>query len=234
MAEKRFLDFLDRIDGGGMGQSGDTFEGGGLLSMLGNLFASPYGSQNPDRRARRDAFYAGQMGEPMAASGFNSTPVRTVGEMRPKPPTEAERIGLNPPSAYDALSPARDPYDMMENRYGPAQTSPAQTSPARDPYDMMENRYGPAQAPAVDPRPDALRQGMQPSAFEATSPARDLQDMQQRANYAPTTGTQADLFLASLRAQYGSSKANAIAKAPFALDLFKQYVNNNYQLPRGY
>ena len=174
MAEKRFLDFLDRFDGGGMGQSGDTFEGGGLLSMLGNLFASPYGSQNPERRARRDAFYAGQMGgqmgEPMAASGFNSTPVRTVGEM----------------------------------------------------------------ATGVDPRPAVLRQGMQPSAFEATSPARDLQDMQQRANYAPTTGTQADLFLASLQAQYGSSKANAIAKSPFALDLFKQYVNNNYQLPQGY
>ena len=215
MAEKRFLDFLDRFDGGGMGQSGDTFEGGGLLSMLGNLFASPYGSEDLDRRARRDAFYAGQMGgqmgEPMAASGFNSTPVRTVGEMAPAvdPRPAVLRQGMQP-SAYDALSPARDPYDMMENRYGPAQ------------------------APAVDPRPDALRQGMQPSAFEATSPARDLQDMQQRANYAPTTGTQADLFLASLRAQYGSSKANAIAKAPFALDLFKQYVNNNYQLPRGY
>ena len=82
MAEKRFLDFLDRIDGGGMGQSGDTFEGGGLLSMLGNLLASPYGSEDPERRARRDAFYAGQMGgEPMAASGFNPAPVRTAGEM---------------------------------------------------------------------------------------------------------------------------------------------------------
>jgi hypothetical protein len=80
MAEKRFLDFLDRIDGGGMGQSGDTFEGGGLLSMLGNLLASPYGSEDPERRARRDAFYAGQMGgEPMAASGFNSAPMAASG-----------------------------------------------------------------------------------------------------------------------------------------------------------
>ena len=190
MAEKRFLDFLDRIDGGGMGQSGDTFEGGGLLSMLGNLFASPYGSEDLDRRARRDAFYAGQMGgqmgEPMAASGFNSTPVRTVGEMAPAvdPRPAVLRQGMQP-SAYDALSPARDPYDMMENRYGPAGD--------RDPYDM-----------------------------------------QQRVNYAPTTGTQADLFLATLRAQHGPTKANAIAKSPFALDLFKQYVNNNYQLPRGY
>ena len=80
MAERKFLDFMDRIDGGGMGQSGDTFEGGGLLSMLGNLFASPYGSEDPERRARRDAFYAG---EPMAASGFNRTPVQMASEMSP-------------------------------------------------------------------------------------------------------------------------------------------------------
>lgn len=120
MAEKRFLDFLDRIDGGGMGQSGDTFEGGGLLSMLGNVFASPYGSRDPERRARRDAFYAGQIGgEPMDASGFNSASVRTASELAPTPPTTYERERLNPPTAFTPVSPARDPYDMQENRYGP-------------------------------------------------------------------------------------------------------------------
>jgi hypothetical protein len=205
MAEPRFLDFLDRIDGGGKGQSGDTFEGGGLLSMLGNLFASPYGAKNPERRARRDAFYAGS---PMAATGFDpsfsqgdKSPVRTVSEMRP----DVLRQGQQP-SAFEALSPARDPYDMMENRYGPAQ-------------------------PAAGTRPDVLTTGQQPSAFEALSPARDLRDMQQSANYAPTTGTQADLFLASLRSQHGPEKAYAIAKSPFARDLFNHYINNNYTLP---
>jgi hypothetical protein len=103
MAEPRFLDFLDRIDGGGKGQSGDTFEGGGLLSLLGNLLASPYGSQNPERRARRDAFYAG---EPMAASGFNPPPARDS--------QYSERGSVGMPQAS---SPARDPYDMQENRY---------------------------------------------------------------------------------------------------------------------
>ena len=123
MAERKFLDFLDRIDGGGMGQSGDTFEGGGLLSMLGNLFASPYGSEDPERRARRDAFYGG---EPMAASGFNPAPVRAAGEMAtggdlqysgrdPRPavlregmqpaayeaPSPLERFGGQPPAAYE-------------------------------------------------------------------------------------------------------------------------------------
>lgn len=202
MAEPRFLDFLDRIDGGGKGQSGDTFEGGGLLSMLGNLLFSPYGSKNPERRARRDAFYAGS---PMAATGFNpsfsqgdKSPVRTVSEMRP----DVLRQGMQP-SAYEALSPARDPYDMMENRYGPAGGT----------------------------RPDALTSGQQPPAYEALSPARDPRDMQQRADYAPTTGTQADLFLAALRSQHGPEKAYAIAKSPFARDLFSHYINNNYTLP---
>ena len=60
MAEKKFLDFLDRFDGGGMGKSGGKFEGGGLLSMLGNLFADPYGSDDKARMASRDAFYNAQ------------------------------------------------------------------------------------------------------------------------------------------------------------------------------
>lgn len=41
----RFTGLLDMIDGGGGGKSGDKFAGGGLLSMLGNLFAKPYEAQ---------------------------------------------------------------------------------------------------------------------------------------------------------------------------------------------
>lgn len=41
----RFTGLLDMIDGGGGGKSGDRFQGGGLLSMLGNLFAKPYEAQ---------------------------------------------------------------------------------------------------------------------------------------------------------------------------------------------
>lgn len=42
---KRFTGLLDMLDGGGAGASGDRFEGGGLLSMLGNLFAKPLEAQ---------------------------------------------------------------------------------------------------------------------------------------------------------------------------------------------
>jgi hypothetical protein len=37
--------FNDMIDGGGAGASGQSFEGGGLLSMIANMIASPRGSQ---------------------------------------------------------------------------------------------------------------------------------------------------------------------------------------------
>ena len=43
---KRFTGLLDMLDGGGAGASGDKFEGGGLLSMLGNLFAKPLEAQD--------------------------------------------------------------------------------------------------------------------------------------------------------------------------------------------
>jgi len=61
MANKRkFLDFLDMIDGGGAGQMGDKFEGGGLLSLLANMAASPYGSEDEMRRKARQDFYSSQ------------------------------------------------------------------------------------------------------------------------------------------------------------------------------
>jgi hypothetical protein len=37
--------FNDMIDGGGANASGQSFEGGGLLSMIANMIASPRGSQ---------------------------------------------------------------------------------------------------------------------------------------------------------------------------------------------
>ena len=76
MAERKFLDFLDRFDGGGAGAMGDKFEGGGLLSLLGNLLASPYGSEDERRAAARRAFYESQAGTdaPMATTDSGLAP----------------------------------------------------------------------------------------------------------------------------------------------------------------
>ena len=53
MADK-FLDFIDMIDGGGYGEGkmGDKFEGGGIFSMLANALATPYGSEDDERKRR--------------------------------------------------------------------------------------------------------------------------------------------------------------------------------------
>ena len=51
---KRFTGLMDMIDGGGAGASGDRFEGGGLLSMLGNLFMKPIEAQDNVERISRD------------------------------------------------------------------------------------------------------------------------------------------------------------------------------------
>ena len=52
---KRFLGFMDMIDGGGAQATGDKFEGGGIFSALANLIATPYGSEDAGRRASREA-----------------------------------------------------------------------------------------------------------------------------------------------------------------------------------
>lgn len=51
---KRFTGLIDMLDGGGAGASGDRFEGGGLLSILGNLFAKPLEAQNNVERIAAD------------------------------------------------------------------------------------------------------------------------------------------------------------------------------------
>ena len=51
---KRFTGLMDMLDGGGAGASGDKFEGGGLLSILGNLFAKPLEAQDNVERIAAD------------------------------------------------------------------------------------------------------------------------------------------------------------------------------------
>ena len=75
MQQKQFLDFLDMIDGGGAGQMGDRFEGGGLYSILANLVANPYGSEDEERRAaRQEAFGIMDMASQPSMSGSSATP----------------------------------------------------------------------------------------------------------------------------------------------------------------
>ena len=134
MADRKFLDFLDMIDGGGAGQMGDKFEGGGLFSALGNLVASPYGSQDEERKKARMAAYGSDNigGAPMAAPA----PVQTAGSMAP--PTAQERYGMNPPAAY--TPPAQSPLEMFGGM-APAPYSPEPQYGGRGSVGMPSPNY---------------------------------------------------------------------------------------------
>lgn len=86
-AGPRFTGLLDMIDGGGAGRSGDRFEGGGLLSALGNLFAKPYEAQDRVERiaATTRSGNDGMTLRPRARPEmvFGNTPVGSMPAARP-------------------------------------------------------------------------------------------------------------------------------------------------------
>ena len=52
--EPRYTSLIDLIDGGGAGKSGQSFEGGGLLSILANALMRPYGYEDRLRDRKND------------------------------------------------------------------------------------------------------------------------------------------------------------------------------------
>ena len=140
MEKKRFLDFLDMFDGGGAGQMGDKFEGGGLLSAIGNAFGSPYGSEDPERMAARQAFYNSDNigGAPMTSA----SPPQVMPQQAnyATEPNYADRFGVPMPV------PAFEP--NYADRFGVPMPVPASAGPSINPA----NAYG----PAALPRPDAM------------------------------------------------------------------------------
>ena len=117
MAERRFLDFLDMIDGGGAGQMGDRFEGGGLLSTLGNLVATPYGSEDERRAAARRDFYSSQdIGQPLNTTASMAAPAVA---MAPRP----NNSGMTPANAYVPTPPPNNSGMTPANAYVPTPVS---------------------------------------------------------------------------------------------------------------
>ena len=92
-----FLNFLDRIDGGGAGQAGSEFQGGGILSSLGNMFFKPRGYYDRQKQLRRE-----QLAQEAMASTFSPrVPQNSVNA--PTMPTYNPNAfdGLNIPQVYE-------------------------------------------------------------------------------------------------------------------------------------
>lgn len=81
--QARFLSFIDMIDGGGAGAYGDKFEGGGIFSTLANMIATPYGSEDEERRKRSiEGLRAAGL---LAMDTPKGAKVIRTGDGRPKP-----------------------------------------------------------------------------------------------------------------------------------------------------
>lgn len=174
MAERKFLDFLDMFDGGGAGMSGDRFEGGGILSALGNLVASPYGSEDEARRNARMAFYDSgvQPGLPaqptLSTQSANGTPqsVNAVPPGLPMPPVNGTP---QPNYAGSGMTPAN------------AYVGPMQSIGAVPPGLPMQS----AQSITSAPQPNYAGSGMNPTNAYVDPTQRFAQDLIEM--YGPDT-----------------------------------------------
>jgi hypothetical protein len=103
--------FNDMIDGGGAGQSGQSFEGGGLLSMIANMIAKPRGSQQ---------------GQPEPMGGLLSPQARPAMPMQAQPqPMQPQYPNTAPPGTMQPMPPmqysGRGNLGMPQQPQGPTQ-----------------------------------------------------------------------------------------------------------------
>lgn len=109
---------MDMFDGGGAGQMGDTFQGGGLFSLIANMVADPYGSKDPERRKER-----------MRALGLLDT-----------------GMDMSTPPAAPVVEPKPLTYGPQNGRGGGRGSAPAPTAnpiadmPAMDFMDVLRRR----------------------------------------------------------------------------------------------
>ena len=105
----QYLSLMDMIDGGGAGRSGDTFQGGGILSALGNTMMRPAGYEERlrDRKNSTGRAIATAVQE-LTGGGMGSSPRP---QMRPYSPENlpAEvpmgQFAENAPGTYDSMVP---------------------------------------------------------------------------------------------------------------------------------
>jgi hypothetical protein len=132
--------FNDMIDGGGAGQSGQSFEGGGLLSMIANMIAKPRGSQQGQQ---------GPMGGLLSPQARPAMPMQpqTMQPQFPNTPPPGFQPPMQPPMQYSGRGsvgmPAPPPLGFEEfvMGLGPSATT---VSPdvLREAYRLHMSGYG--------------------------------------------------------------------------------------------
>lgn len=160
----KFLDFLDMIDGGGAGQMGGEFQGGGILSEIANMIATPYGSEDPRRRARRRKALGllDKIGTPEEQAAAASRAAATPSVVKKTPQYNSQTV-------QNLAAQTQDNY--MREAYGnaPAQASAAPVNKTMDQavggaqypsmYRSMDSRVGLLQQAQGLPNPRKINAG---------------------------------------------------------------------------
>jgi hypothetical protein len=148
--------FGDMIDGGGAGRSGQSFEGGGLLSMIANMIARPRGSQQRQQ-------------EPMG--GLLSTQPQARPAMPMQPQAMQPQFPNTPPPGFQP--PTQNPHPQM---FQPPMQPPMQYSgrgsvgmPSQPPISFEEFVMGLGPY-ATTTSPDVLREAYRLEILEGYRP----------------------------------------------------------------
>lgn len=150
---KRFTSLIDMIDGGGAGQSGDKFEGGGLLSMLGNLFTKPYEAQdNVERIAKQTA--AAKTVSPMLRPKARPSEEERLMGMPVKAMSAEDRLMGMPVQANPLYAQAAAEAGMGLDPFGGAGANTAAQQTVSDPYAYLFQGQG--EQPQAAPTPSGL------------------------------------------------------------------------------
>ena len=177
MADRaKFLDFLDMIDGGGKGKMGGEFKGGGIISDIANLIATPYASDHPVRRKRRQKALGlldkiGTKEEQAAAAAATPSVVT-------KPAPEAPAVSAGPTTRGGQRGPRVAPAGPPMPATAMSPVMPNQPMPS---YDQVMQ-----QATPVQPVGPSTRGGRRGATTAAAPVSGGYQAVPAMTSYNPT------------------------------------------------
>lgn len=139
---------IDMIDGGGAGRSGDQFEGGGILSLLANLVASPYGSVR-ERPGYGAADTGGISGVPTSDGPAPTTPPEMI------PDDTSYETGADGEREYSPRRATEEDVEILQSLGGGIDLLPGDLLNITEVQMIEEARSAPAQT-SVAPAPSAM------------------------------------------------------------------------------
>ncbi len=208
---EKYKGLLDMINGGGANAEGDKFQGGGLLSILANALATPYGSED---RAEEAASLLG-----------NTRP-----QMRPNRPASIAPAASLRPQARPQIKTNLDPFGGE----GPNITGvAAERGMGLDPFGGAGDFIPPQSQ--VD---QEMAMGLGPFGYGGRPIYENVPEtsgMNPSNAYPPTPQLSQEQILQKFQndivSAHGQKGANAIMSSPSGQGVYLHYINNGYQLP---